>query len=144
MSQSSTRPVSEAISTTSSGLTTGLCVALAFFIPLGAFFMSKRIIAPWLGGRSLPGRASTSLQSSTSSDRLTQEALALLPAPTQHRILPADEFSRSRAHQNCCCSICMEPLTEGVEVRVLPCGHRFDRSCVDPWLLERSATCPLW
>ncbi|KAG6006228.1 hypothetical protein E4U21_007190 [Claviceps maximensis] len=32
---------------------------------------------------------------------------------------------------------------EGIEVRVLPCGHRFDRSCVDPWLLKRSATCPL-
>jgi len=146
MSQPSIRSVSEAISTRS-GLATGLCAALALFVSLGALLMRKRI-APWHSGRNRPDQqkiATGSLQSlasSTSTDRLTQDALALLPAPTHHR-LADDETSDTDMHQTCC-SICAEPLMEGVEVRVLPCGHRFDRSCVDSWLLKRSATCPLW
>ncbi|KAI8648668.1 RING-type domain-containing protein [Fusarium keratoplasticum] len=30
-----------------------------------------------------------------------------------------------------------------VELRSLPCGHSFHPTCIDPWLLERSLTCPL-
>jgi hypothetical protein len=42
-----------------------------------------------------------------------------------------------------CCSICMEEFVDGDIVRVLPCSHRFHPSCIDPWLLKKSGTCPL-
>lgn len=42
------------------------------------------------------------------------------------------------------CSICTENFTTGVDVRVLPCLHKYHLACIDPWLLNVSATCPLW
>ncbi|TVY58691.1 Receptor homology region transmembrane domain-and RING domain-containing protein [Lachnellula suecica] len=42
------------------------------------------------------------------------------------------------------CSICTEDFTTGEELRVLPCNHRYHPACIDPWLLNVSATCPLW
>lgn len=42
------------------------------------------------------------------------------------------------------CSICTEDFTLGEDVRVLPCDHKFHPSCVDPWLVNVSGTCPLW
>lgn len=42
------------------------------------------------------------------------------------------------------CSICTEDFTVGEDMRVLPCNHRFHPSCVDPWLVNVSGTCPLW
>jgi len=43
------------------------------------------------------------------------------------------------------CPICILPFEEGEDLRVLPCdgAHRFHQSCVDPWLLELSTSCPL-
>lgn len=41
------------------------------------------------------------------------------------------------------CSICTEYFDLGESVRVLPCGHKYHPSCIDPWLLGRSTTCPL-
>eukprot|EP00931_Biecheleriopsis_adriatica_P008798 TRINITY_DN10992_c0_g1_i1.p1 TRINITY_DN10992_c0_g1~~TRINITY_DN10992_c0_g1_i1.p1 ORF type:complete len:377 (-),score=68.09 TRINITY_DN10992_c0_g1_i1:47-1144(-) len=40
------------------------------------------------------------------------------------------------------CSVCMEGFVQGQELRVLPCLHRFHRSCIDRWILQRP-TCPL-
>jgi hypothetical protein len=42
------------------------------------------------------------------------------------------------------CAICGADFTLGEDVRRLPCGHLFHPRCVDPWLLEHAATCPLW
>lgn len=42
------------------------------------------------------------------------------------------------------CSICTEDFTVGEDVRVLPCNHKFHPTCVDPWLVNVSGTCPLW
>jgi len=43
------------------------------------------------------------------------------------------------------CPICIMDFEEGDDLRVLPCEgkHRFHQSCVDPWLLELSSSCPI-
>lgn len=41
------------------------------------------------------------------------------------------------------CSVCLSSLEDGSEVRLLPCMHHFHRSCVDPWLLQQKAECPV-
>ncbi|KAG1751567.1 uncharacterized protein EDB91DRAFT_1234886 [Suillus paluster] len=43
------------------------------------------------------------------------------------------------------CPICIVDFEEGDELRVLPCEgkHSFHQTCVDPWLLELSGSCPL-
>ncbi|KAF8556392.1 hypothetical protein OG21DRAFT_1596485 [Imleria badia] len=43
------------------------------------------------------------------------------------------------------CPICIVDFEEGDDLRVLPCEgkHRFHQSCVDPWLLELSGSCPI-
>jgi hypothetical protein len=42
------------------------------------------------------------------------------------------------------CSICTEDFRVGEDVRVLPCDHKFHPTCIDPWLVDVSGTCPLW
>lgn len=42
------------------------------------------------------------------------------------------------------CPICTQPFIQDEYVRVLPCGHMHHRSCIDPWLLGFSGTCPVW
>lgn len=42
------------------------------------------------------------------------------------------------------CVICEEDFELGQNVRVLPCSHGYHPACVDPWLLNKSGTCPLW
>jgi hypothetical protein len=41
------------------------------------------------------------------------------------------------------CSICTEDFAVGEDVRVLPCSHQYHPTCVDPWLINVSGTCPL-
>ena len=43
------------------------------------------------------------------------------------------------------CPICILDFEEGDDLRILPCEgkHRFHQTCVDPWLLELSGSCPL-
>ncbi|KAF8630631.1 hypothetical protein AX15_002782 [Amanita polypyramis BW_CC] len=43
------------------------------------------------------------------------------------------------------CPICILDFEEGDNVRILPCEgqHKFHQSCVDPWLLELSGSCPI-
>lgn len=40
------------------------------------------------------------------------------------------------------CSVCIEQISSGAEVRQLPCSHMFHRPCIDDWLLKRRK-CPL-
>ena len=40
------------------------------------------------------------------------------------------------------CSVCLDPLLVGAEMRALPCGHTYHRKCVDKWLIRRRK-CPL-
>ncbi|KAG6869114.1 hypothetical protein C0993_001679 [Termitomyces sp. T159_Od127] len=43
------------------------------------------------------------------------------------------------------CPICITDFEEGDDLRLLPCEgkHRFHKTCVDPWLLELSSSCPI-
>ena len=41
------------------------------------------------------------------------------------------------------CAVCLGEFVHGERLRCLPCGHRFHHQCVDPWLLNHSAACPL-
>ena len=43
------------------------------------------------------------------------------------------------------CPICTVDFKDGDDVRVLPCEgkHVFHQTCVDPWLLELSSSCPI-
>ncbi|XP_062416380.1 E3 ubiquitin-protein ligase znrf3, partial [Pungitius pungitius] len=51
---------------------------------------------------------------------------------------PPDALSGSSTSD---CAICLEKYTDGEELRVIPCAHRFHKKCVDPWLLQHH-TCP--
>lgn len=41
------------------------------------------------------------------------------------------------------CAICIELLEDEDEVRGLTCGHCYHQTCIDPWLTQRRASCPL-
>ena len=41
------------------------------------------------------------------------------------------------------CAVCLDAIREGEPVKRLPCGHVFHSSCVDPWLMEEKAVCPI-
>jgi hypothetical protein len=43
------------------------------------------------------------------------------------------------------CPICLIEFEEGDDVRVLPCEkeHVYHKTCIDPWLLDVSSSCPL-
>ncbi|EFY84553.1 RING finger domain protein, putative [Metarhizium acridum CQMa 102] len=120
-----------------SGLASGLCIALAIIIGLTVYVLRGRIFSFGANTAGMPQRRS---------DTLTLEALALLPihihdAPEQSKTSPVSSVASDPNDR--CCSICTEPFMDGVQLRKLPCGHQFDRGCIDPWLLKRSATCPL-
>ena len=41
------------------------------------------------------------------------------------------------------CVICMCDFEDGERVTVLPCGHNFHKGCIEPWLIQKSALCPI-
>lgn len=49
---------------------------------------------------------------------------------------------RTEESTQCQCMVCLENLSEGDELRTLPCFHRFHRECIDTWL-GQSITCPV-
>jgi len=50
-------------------------------------------------------------------------------------------FDGPEATANGQCMVCLENFHAGDELRILPCLHRYHKSCVDPWL-HRNAKCP--
>jgi hypothetical protein len=48
------------------------------------------------------------------------------------------------SHTQTTCAICLDDFVAGEStVRELPCGHIFDPSCIDLFLMENSSLCPL-
>ena len=41
------------------------------------------------------------------------------------------------------CPVCLDEFAGGEALNELPCGHCFHSDCIQPWLLNRSAECPL-
>ncbi|XP_004502459.1 uncharacterized protein [Cicer arietinum] len=41
------------------------------------------------------------------------------------------------------CSVCLSEFEEGEKVRSLKCKHTFHKDCLDKWLQDYLATCPL-
>jgi hypothetical protein len=52
-------------------------------------------------------------------------------------------FGRECQHGGETCAICYDELHPASLHRHLPCRHIFHAACVDPWLLHRSAHCPM-
>ncbi|RDB25079.1 hypothetical protein Hypma_007906 [Hypsizygus marmoreus] len=71
------------------------------------------------------------------------------PGPsTSQRLSPAEEGHNDVVPESMgreTCPICIMDFEEGDDLRLLPCEgkHRFHQSCVDPWLLELSSSCPI-
>ena len=78
---------------------------------------------------------------------LSQQAVDDLPKRVYHlrdetKTASKDGATSFKANREC--SICTEKYHRTSELRQLPCGHEFHTSCIDPWLLKRAATCPIW
>lgn len=66
-------------------------------------------------------------------------------APAEHPVnAETGSAGRKTPEASNVCSICTDDFERGQELRVLPCDHKFHSTCVDPWLLNVSGTCPLW
>ena len=64
---------------------------------------------------------------------LTRRALAHL------QLTRLGEGEEARAGE---CSVCLELISPGQQMRRLPCSHSYHRECIDTWLLKRRK-CPL-
>ena len=78
----------------------------------------------------------------TPSSTLNQDAKAMSIASED--TLGSGSRAQTPDDEHLGCSICTEDFTVGEDVRVLPCDHKFHPSCIDPWLIDVSGTCPLW
>ncbi|KAK0053421.1 mucin-5AC [Biomphalaria pfeifferi] len=68
---------------------------------------------------------------------LTNSELSQIPVVQQ-----ADASSQCESTSASECSICLKSYRPRDEVRVLPCGHRFHRKCIDTWL-KKTCSCPM-
>ncbi|XP_011005646.1 PREDICTED: probable E3 ubiquitin-protein ligase XERICO [Populus euphratica] len=57
--------------------------------------------------------------------------------PTLHY---SEKISRAQYRE---CAVCLSEFTEGERVRKLKCDHTFHQECLDKWLQQSMATCPL-
>jgi hypothetical protein len=64
-------------------------------------------------------------------DGATPEMVQALPL---RKVTPEDPLLK--------CSICLEHMEPGTEVRTLPCDHFYHAACVDSWLKQKSS-CPM-
>jgi len=41
------------------------------------------------------------------------------------------------------CVVCISDFEDGELITILPCGHCFHQACIEPWLINKSALCPI-
>ncbi|GLT68873.1 hypothetical protein SLA2020_410680 [Shorea laevis] len=56
---------------------------------------------------------------------------------------PTIRYSRRSKLEPNECIVCLSEIEEGEKVRRLKCNHTFHRDCLDEWLQQFWATCPL-
>jgi len=54
---------------------------------------------------------------------------------------PADAATAATGEHDELCAVCYDTFSDGDEVTVLPCAHRYHAACVAPWLLKNNS-CP--
>lgn len=109
------------------------------------------LLYQWIMQRNPIARGPAPRASSTFNG-LTPEAVSSIPPPLgivrrcPTRTIP--KFLATmlyRREMSCRTALfCNEEFKQGTRLRSLPCGHIFNHKCIDPWLLSRSVTCPLW
>jgi hypothetical protein len=97
------------------------------------------------------GAASNRIQGNTSRMGVTAQipqrvelGLVENSVASNSRVLLSEPCDVATYLANVICTICEEYFQAGQDVRLLPCKHGFHPACIDPWLLNMSATCPLW
>lgn len=84
----------------------------------------------------------------------TSPEITAAPPPTARQVHDDDDMDEDDqiqiavptemlANPGDSCAICLDTLEENDDVRGLTCGHAFHASCLDPWLINRRACCPL-
>ncbi|RDY07009.1 E3 ubiquitin-protein ligase RHA2A, partial [Mucuna pruriens] len=81
---------------------------------------------------------------------LKKKRRSLRPISTQQYLKfiekknPTICYSKRRLKaKNAECRVCLSEFEEGEKVRKLKCQHTFHRDCLDKWLQQYWATCPL-
>ena len=136
---SDSAPVPPATHNNVATIAAAVCVSLTLCIALGLYVLRKRVFRLLEVQRGSSPRKSS--QTRLSSEDLETMRVIRYTVPSQLLDIGAGKLSDE---ESCTCSICTESFVQGARLRRLPCGHAFHTDCVDPWLLERSATCPLW
>ena len=81
----------------------------------------------------------TWIKTSTKEIGATSQYLNLI-----EEIIPAIPYTGEKFRQESGeCSVCLSEFREGKSVRKLKCNHIFHKGCVDKWLQQYYATCPL-
>ena len=57
--------------------------------------------------------------------------------------LPLRPYLKGEKNNCDSCAICVDEFNEGETLRWLPCDHAFHPQCIDEWLSNHSALCPL-
>lgn len=93
--------------------------------------------------------AANAPKNDASSGRASDDVIQRLPLRTFARY-SSSPLQLDRAEDNATppeceqqCHICLEDFVDGDLVRDLNCSHSFHAHCVDVWLMEKSASCPL-
>lgn len=102
-----------------------------------------------------PGAGPTANPTNDTTQATIPETETPLPKDSLHRMSEDDEDDEDDDHihhaldpdmmgsSGDTCAICIDTLEDDDDVRGLTCGHAFHAVCLDPWLTNRRACCPL-
>jgi hypothetical protein len=86
------------------------------------------------------GYSVTTHRSPPHNQKMKVNAAALPKFPySKPELSPKEDESEVKKDQ---CTVCMCEYSEGEEIRLLPCLHRYHASCIDPWF-DQHTTCPV-